>query len=108
MSDSNLLEIQNLKMHFPIRRGFLQRVSGHVRAVDDVTLTIQRGETLGLVGESGCGGSGTKANCYPGRRVFGNVTRAPTLVPPWRAQVYARCFSRRVQSRCFIASQWAT
>ncbi|MAS38265.1 MAG: peptide ABC transporter ATP-binding protein [Anaerolineaceae bacterium] len=55
MSDSNLLEIQNLKMHFPIRRGFLQRVSGHVRAVDDVTLTIQRGETLGLVGESGCG-----------------------------------------------------
>ena len=52
----NVLEIQNLKKFFPIYdKGFFQRVKGYVRAVDDVTLTLQRGETLGLVGESGCG-----------------------------------------------------
>ena len=50
-----LLEVKNLKMHFPITRGLLRRVVGHVKAVDDVNLTIQGGETLALVGESGCG-----------------------------------------------------
>ena len=50
-----LLEVKNLKMHFPIRRGFLQRVVGHVRAVDGVNFTIFPGETVALVGESGCG-----------------------------------------------------
>jgi len=50
-----LLEIKNLKMHFPVRRGFLRGVEGWVRAVDDVSLDIRQGETLGLVGESGCG-----------------------------------------------------
>ncbi|MEM7132726.1 MAG: oligopeptide/dipeptide ABC transporter ATP-binding protein [Chloroflexota bacterium] len=50
-----LLEIKNLKMHFPIQAGFFRRTVGYVRAVDDVSLTIQQGETLGLVGESGCG-----------------------------------------------------
>jgi len=50
-----LLELKNLKMHFPITRGLLHRVIGHVKAVDDVSLTIQGGETLALVGESGCG-----------------------------------------------------
>lgn len=50
-----LLEVQNLKMHFPIRRGFFQRVVNHLKAVDDVDLSIYKGETLGLVGESGCG-----------------------------------------------------
>jgi mutator protein MutT len=52
---NNLLEVQDLKMHFPIRRGLLKRVVGHVRAVDGVSFTVRRGETLGLVGESGCG-----------------------------------------------------
>lgn len=52
---SPLLEVQNLKMHFPIRRGFLNRRVGAVKAVDDVSFHIQPGETLGLVGESGCG-----------------------------------------------------
>ena len=56
MSSSNaLLEVKNLKMHFPIMAGFFRRVVGHVKAVDDVSFTIHQGETLGLVGESGCG-----------------------------------------------------
>ncbi|HQR02586.1 MAG: ABC transporter ATP-binding protein [Proteobacteria bacterium] len=50
-----LLEIENLKVHFPIRRGLLQRVRGHVYAVDGVSLTLHSGRTLALVGESGCG-----------------------------------------------------
>lgn len=50
-----LLEVQNLQVHFPIRAGWFGRVRGFVRAVDDVSFTIQRGETLGLVGESGSG-----------------------------------------------------
>jgi peptide/nickel transport system ATP-binding protein len=52
----NLLEVKDLKMHFPIQRGFFRaRVIGHVKAVDGVSFYIREGETLGLVGESGCG-----------------------------------------------------
>src|SRR5574341_2664649 len=50
-----LLEVQNLVKYFPVRAGLLQRVQGWVRAVDDVSFFVRRGETLGLVGESGCG-----------------------------------------------------
>ena len=50
-----LLEVRNLKKYFPIKTGILSRTIGDVRAVDGVTLTLERGETLGLVGESGCG-----------------------------------------------------
>jgi peptide/nickel transport system ATP-binding protein len=50
-----LLDIKNLRKYYPIRRGLLQRVIGHVKAVDDVNFHIFEGETLGLVGESGCG-----------------------------------------------------
>ena len=50
-----LLEVAHLKKYFPIERGLLKRVVGQVRAVDDVSLTIKRNETLGLVGESGSG-----------------------------------------------------
>jgi peptide/nickel transport system ATP-binding protein len=50
-----LLEVQNLKKYFPIEKGFLRTVVGHVKAVDDVSLFIRRNETLGLVGESGSG-----------------------------------------------------
>src|SRR5437879_7828575 len=54
---SALLEVQDLKKHFPIHKGVFSRVSGHVYAVDGVSFHIDRGETLGLVGESGCGKS---------------------------------------------------
>ena len=55
-SDDVLLEVKNLKMHFPVSSGFLSRKpTGYVKAVDDVSFTVKRGETLGLVGESGCG-----------------------------------------------------
>ena len=55
LSAEALLEIRGLRTWFPIRTGVLQRVAGHVRAVDGVDLTIYPGETLALVGESGCG-----------------------------------------------------
>jgi len=51
----NILEVKNLRMWFPIQRGFFRRTVGHVKAVDDVNFFIRAGETLGLVGESGCG-----------------------------------------------------
>jgi oligopeptide/dipeptide ABC transporter ATP-binding protein len=50
-----LLEVKNLKKYFPIRKGFFRQVVGQVRAVDGVNFFIREGETLGLVGESGCG-----------------------------------------------------
>lgn len=50
-----IVEVQNLKMHFPIRKGLFSSVVGHVKAVDDVSFRVLPGKTLGLVGESGCG-----------------------------------------------------
>src|ERR1700738_2501736 len=60
---SPLLEVHNLKKHFPIHKGVFSRVSGYVYAVDGVSFHIDRGESLGLGGESGCGrmnGGGTR------------------------------------------------
>ena len=63
MTDKSvLLDVKNLRKFFPIRRGVLQKVVGNVRAVDDVTFYINQGETLSLVGESGCGKT-TTARC---------------------------------------------
>ncbi len=51
----SLLEVKNLKVHFPVKHGLFSRVKAYVKAVDDVSLTVEPGETLGVVGESGCG-----------------------------------------------------
>jgi oligopeptide transport system ATP-binding protein len=56
-TDGITLRVEGLKKYFPVRRGFFQRVAGWVKAVDGVDLEIQKGKTLGLVGESGCGKS---------------------------------------------------
>ncbi len=54
-NNGTILQVEDLKKYFPIRRGFFQRVSSWVRAVENVSFTIKGGKTLGLVGESGCG-----------------------------------------------------
>lgn len=55
MDQIPLVDVRNLKKYYPIRKGLLSRVVGYVKAVDDITFTIDRGTTMGLVGESGCG-----------------------------------------------------
>jgi peptide/nickel transport system ATP-binding protein len=62
MPAAPILEVRHLKKYFPIRKGMLRKVVGQVRAVDDVSFAIAEGETLGLVGESGCGKT-TTARC---------------------------------------------
>ena len=54
-SQSPLLSVQDLKVYYPIKQGILQKVVGHVKAVDGVSFNVYKGQTLGLVGESGCG-----------------------------------------------------
>ncbi len=53
--NSDLVKVENLKKYFPVRGGLLRRVQAWVQAVDDISFTVRKGETLGLVGESGCG-----------------------------------------------------
>ena len=50
-----ILKLKNVRTYFPVRKGVFKRTVGHIKAVDGVNLEIYRGETLGLVGESGCG-----------------------------------------------------
>ena len=75
MVQDTLLEVKNLKKYFDIRGGLLNQVTGHVKAVDDVSFSVSRGETLGIVGESGCGKSTT------GRAIL-------RLLEPTGGQVY--------------------
>lgn len=55
----NILEVRDLKVYFPIKKGIFSRTTGYVKAVDGVSFDLRRGETLGVVGESGCGKSTT-------------------------------------------------
>ena len=55
MTDNTLVDVKDLKMYFPVTRGLFKRKVADVKAVDGVSFTIKKGETLGLVGESGCG-----------------------------------------------------
>ncbi len=72
MSAGAVIEVADLKKHFPVEKGLLRRVVAHVKAVDGVSFAIQPGETLCLVGESGCGkstvGKLALARPYPGHR----------------------------------------
>ncbi len=100
-STQPLLQVRHLKKYFPIRKGFFNKVVGHVRAVDDVNFYINEGETLGLVGESGCGKTHHLA-LHPARRradqrrdfVPPRKRRGGRTSPSCRAGRCARCAAR--------------
>jgi len=84
IGNNRLLEVKNLKVYFPVRKGVFKRTVGYVKAVDDVDLHIKEGETLGLVGESGCGKTTT------GRAIL-------RLIEPTGGEIFFR--SKRLVAR---------
>ena len=93
-----LLEVNDLRKHFPIRKGILRKTVGYVKAVDGISFDVQRGETLGLVGESGCGKT-TASRCLlrlitptEGSFIFGDeqidlATLTPKQMRPYRRRI---------------------
>ena len=93
---ADLLRVDGLVKHFPASHGvLLRRTAGHVRAVDGVSFSIRRGETLGLVGETGCGKStiGRMLAGYLPSTAAGDV-RGHGTGPGARAEGSARCTGR--------------
>lgn len=76
-SEDNILEVSHLKKYFPIKGGFFGGVTANVKAVDDVSFSIKRGKTMGLVGESGCGKSTT------GRTLLGMLRQQGWIFLMW-------------------------
>jgi oligopeptide/dipeptide ABC transporter ATP-binding protein len=88
--DAPLLSVRHLTKHYPVRKGVFSRVSGYVHAVDDVSFSIGPGETLGLVGESGCGKSTT------GKAIL-KLTDATAGSIEWRGQPLTNLGAREMR-----------
>jgi peptide/nickel transport system ATP-binding protein len=93
MDAPTLLEVKDLVKHFPIQRGLMRRVVGQVKAVDGVSFAIRQGETLGLVGESGCGKTTTgrvilrALDPTSGQILYRRDDEDPRVSPPQEGQV---------------------
>ena len=99
---AGLLRVAGLQKLFPIRKGFWKRTVGHVRAVDGVDFHIDEGETLGLVGESGCGKTTTRA-VHPAGDRADRRARSSCGSPEARWSRWAGCAGRscaRCVARC--------
>jgi len=91
-TDGTLVDVQNLRMYFPVVAGVMRTKVADVKAVDDVSFFIRKGETLGLVGESGCGKTTTgRAILQLYKITTGKVTFEGTDLTVLKARRYAGC-----------------